>query len=176
MAQITRVDANARPPIGRADDRAAGLSGRRFERPAQTLVHILPTPEVYDLLASRPGGLTQGEVAERLQHYGSNVIREIKGTPLILKFLLAHCSGDFFLFLRVSQDAESLLYSHSSENLCNGIFLDRHALSAETGDTLVLATSGEQLEQDWCVEADGDHFIRAHNSHRYLPQCANMES
>src|SRR4029079_3902044 len=42
---------------------------------------------VYTTLETRPHGLTQAEAAERLQRYGPNLIQEIKGTPLILKFL-----------------------------------------------------------------------------------------
>lgn len=44
--------------------------------------------EVYRLLKSSAGGLSNQEAADRLRQYGRNVISEIKGTPLILKFLL----------------------------------------------------------------------------------------
>ena len=38
-------------------------------------------------LGSSRGGLTSEEAAKRLEQYGPNEIREIKGRPLILKFL-----------------------------------------------------------------------------------------
>ena len=38
-------------------------------------------------MQTRPEGLTQEEVAERLRRYGRNAIREVKGKPLIVKFL-----------------------------------------------------------------------------------------
>jgi magnesium-transporting ATPase (P-type) len=53
----------------------------------QSTVAALPIPDVYQVLEARPGGLTQAEAAARLQHYGPNAIREVKGTSLVLKFL-----------------------------------------------------------------------------------------
>ena len=47
---------------------------------ASEAIHTLPAPNIYAALSTRPVGLTQAEAAERLQHYGRNVIREIKGT------------------------------------------------------------------------------------------------
>ena len=43
--------------------------------------------ELYDSLGSSPQGLTSDEAAKRLEQYGRNEIREIKGRPLIWKFL-----------------------------------------------------------------------------------------
>jgi magnesium-transporting ATPase (P-type) len=59
----------------------------RMERDLGAAVATLPIAEVYQALDTRPGGLTQAEAAARLQRYGPNAIREVKGTPLILKFL-----------------------------------------------------------------------------------------
>ena len=42
---------------------------------------------LYESLGSSPQGLTSEEAAKRLEQYGRNEIREIKGRPLILKFL-----------------------------------------------------------------------------------------
>jgi magnesium-transporting ATPase (P-type) len=42
---------------------------------------------MYQALLSRPDGLSSDEVAARLQQYGPNTIREIKGRSPILKFL-----------------------------------------------------------------------------------------
>ena len=43
--------------------------------------------ELYESLGSSAQGLTSEEAAKRLEEYGRNEIREIKGRPLILKFL-----------------------------------------------------------------------------------------
>ena len=50
-------------------------------------IQSLPTVQVYQALATGPGGLTQAEAAARLQHYGRNALQEVKGKPLYLKFL-----------------------------------------------------------------------------------------
>jgi P-type Ca2+ transporter type 2C len=63
------------------------VANTRLERDLGSKVATLPTVAVYQMLESQPGGLTQAEAATRLQRYGPNAIREIKGTPLILKFL-----------------------------------------------------------------------------------------
>ena len=49
--------------------------------------HALRRPEVLEALLSSESGLTAGEAADRLKQHGANEIREVKGTPLILKFL-----------------------------------------------------------------------------------------
>ena len=49
-------------------------------------IHTLLIPQVYEALQTRPEGLTQLEAEERLRRFGRNVLREIKGKPLILKF------------------------------------------------------------------------------------------
>lgn len=48
--------------------------------------HALTVPEVYQHYRSGPGGLTQAEAGVRIGQYGKNVIREVKGKPLIFKF------------------------------------------------------------------------------------------
>jgi Ca2+-transporting ATPase len=50
-------------------------------------IHTVSTAEVYQALATRPEGLTQTEAEERLEHFGRNVIREVKGKPLWVRFL-----------------------------------------------------------------------------------------
>ena len=50
-------------------------------------VHGLSVPEVYTALETTAQGLAKSEAEERLKRYGSNTITEIKGKPLILKFL-----------------------------------------------------------------------------------------
>jgi len=52
-----------------------------------TAIHTIPVGEVYAALATQPHGLTAGVAAERLARYGPNVIHEVKGTPLFMKFL-----------------------------------------------------------------------------------------
>lgn len=50
-------------------------------------VPALPVLEVYQALQSHPEGLSQTEAAERLGQWGANVIREVKGKPLVLRLL-----------------------------------------------------------------------------------------
>jgi Ca2+-transporting ATPase len=47
----------------------------------------LTPSDVYTLLGTQAEGLSTEEASERLARYGPNAIREIKGKPLILKFL-----------------------------------------------------------------------------------------
>jgi len=49
--------------------------------------HQLTAEELYAALGTGPSGLTSEEAAKRLEQYGPNEIREIKGRPLIFKFL-----------------------------------------------------------------------------------------
>ena len=49
--------------------------------------HQLTVDELYEVLSTSADGLSSAEVAARLSRYGANEIREIKGRPLILKFL-----------------------------------------------------------------------------------------
>ena len=50
-------------------------------------IHFLPIIEVYQKSVTNPLGLSEEEAQKRLRTFGPNVIREIKGKPLILKFL-----------------------------------------------------------------------------------------
>ncbi len=50
-------------------------------------IETIPAPEVYAALGARPGGLSREEAAKRLERYGPNNIREIKGKSLLVKFL-----------------------------------------------------------------------------------------
>ena len=50
-----------------------------------TAIAALSTTAVYQALDTQPEGLRQSEAASRLQHFGPNTIREVKGTPIILK-------------------------------------------------------------------------------------------
>lgn len=45
-------------------------------------------PQVFQTLGSQPRGLNPDEAAQRLQQYGPNSLVEIKGQPLLVKFLL----------------------------------------------------------------------------------------
>lgn len=49
--------------------------------------------EAFSILGSRPGGLTQNEVEERLHHYGLNVITKTKGKSLWIRFLANFTHG-----------------------------------------------------------------------------------
>lgn len=57
------------------------------KRDQRTFIHSLSVPEVFSILGSGPSGLSQDEAKKRLQQYGQNVITEVKGKPLWLRFL-----------------------------------------------------------------------------------------
>lgn len=57
------------------------------EIPQKYNYYRLTTAEVYEKLDTRPEGLSQAEATARLEKYGRNEIRRIKGKPLIVKFL-----------------------------------------------------------------------------------------
>jgi magnesium-transporting ATPase (P-type) len=50
-------------------------------------IQSLPIIEVYNTLATEPQGLSQAEAEGRLEHFGHNVIRKVKGKPLWVKFV-----------------------------------------------------------------------------------------
>ncbi len=50
-------------------------------------IHTLPVPEVFSILSSGPGGLSQDDAEKRLQRYGQNVITKVRGKSLWIKFL-----------------------------------------------------------------------------------------
>ncbi|MHC1770406.1 MAG: cation-translocating P-type ATPase [Flexilinea sp.] len=48
---------------------------------------VYQEPEAFSILGTRPGGLNQDEVEERLHYYGLNVITKVKGKSLWIRFL-----------------------------------------------------------------------------------------
>ena len=50
-------------------------------------LHMLPASAVYGALTTRPAGLTQTEIEERLRFFGANVIDEPPRTPDAVRFL-----------------------------------------------------------------------------------------
>lgn len=50
-------------------------------------IHRLSLDEVFSSLNTGTGGLTDNEAKLRLEKYGKNVLKEQKGTPLLMKFL-----------------------------------------------------------------------------------------
>ncbi len=58
-----------------------------FEVEPRTDLHAVPIPEIYIRLETRPQGLTEAEVQERLNRFGPNRLVQTKGKPLVLKFL-----------------------------------------------------------------------------------------
>ncbi len=50
-------------------------------------IQTLSVPEAFPSLGSGPDGLSQDEARNRLAYYGQNVITEIKGKPLWIRFL-----------------------------------------------------------------------------------------
>ena len=65
----------------------ADSTGTPIEGGLTPPIQALSVSEVYNTFQTRPQGLTQSEADERLQRFGANVIREMRGKPLILKFL-----------------------------------------------------------------------------------------
>jgi Ca2+-transporting ATPase len=53
----------------------------------QKKIYSLPVEAVYPALDTRPDGLNQSEAEKRLLEHGLNVLLEVKGKPLYLKFL-----------------------------------------------------------------------------------------
>lgn len=63
------------------------LNGENNIEKLEKVIHKLSINEVYEALNTSSSGLTQEEAEMRLHKYGTNTIQEIKGKPLILKFL-----------------------------------------------------------------------------------------
>jgi magnesium-transporting ATPase (P-type) len=83
--------------------------------------------EVFTSLKTRPEGLTRDEAGERLEHFGLNSIREIRGRSLLVKFLanfihlmaiLLWIAGVVALMARLPQLAISIW----TVNIINGAF------------------------------------------------------
>ena len=56
--------------------------------PAQIAdIHTYPVSEIFPILNSGDAGLSQDEAARRLKYLGQNVLTEVKGKPLWIKFL-----------------------------------------------------------------------------------------
>jgi Ca2+-transporting ATPase len=53
----------------------------------QKYIYSLSVEAVYPALDTRPDGLNQSEAEKRLHEHGPNVLQEVKGKPLYLKFL-----------------------------------------------------------------------------------------
>ncbi|NLG49613.1 MAG: cation-transporting P-type ATPase [Chloroflexi bacterium] len=60
---------------------------RATTEPPSSDVAALPAEQVYAALDSRPDGLTQAEAEQRLERYGRNMLREVQGPSLWLRFL-----------------------------------------------------------------------------------------
>lgn len=50
-------------------------------------IYTRPVVEVYETVESSPKGLSSEEAGRRLESYGPNVITQVKGKPLWIKFL-----------------------------------------------------------------------------------------
>ncbi len=75
----------APPEVAEVEEAAPGLAA-------------LPPEEVYGALGTSPEGLTSAEARERLERYGPNLLREARGTPLIVR-LLSNFTGVMALLL-----------------------------------------------------------------------------
>ena len=60
--------------------------GDQKENDEHNPIHSIPVPDVYRVLSTRSTGLRPAEVEEQRVIYGRNVISEIKGKSLIVKF------------------------------------------------------------------------------------------
>jgi Ca2+-transporting ATPase len=93
----------------------------------QKNIFALSVEAVYPALDTRPDGLNQSEAEKRLLEHGPNILREVKGKPLYLKFLanfthlmaiLLWIGGIVALIARMPQLAIAVWMV----NLINGIF------------------------------------------------------
>ncbi len=90
-------------------------------------VHVLSPGDVWAALGSRPEGLSPDEAAARLARFGPNAIREVRGKPLVLRFLanfthlmaLLLWAGGLVGFLAGMPQLGIAIWS---VNLINGIF------------------------------------------------------
>jgi P-type Ca2+ transporter type 2C len=73
--------------MSRVGSQKPGATCASAVSPLRDTIATRPISEVYQALESQPGGLSQAEAAVRLERVGPNAIREVKGRPLILKFL-----------------------------------------------------------------------------------------
>lgn len=96
------------------------------EKPDQP-IQTLPIDAVYRALATEPAGLAQAEAEIRLQRFGSNALREVAGTPLVLKLfsnfthfmaILLWIGGFIAFFAQLPQLAIAIWLV----NLINGAF------------------------------------------------------
>lgn len=99
----------------------------RFNPQEVAAIETRSVLEVYKLLETRPGGLSQAEAADRLARFGPNAIIELKRKPLILKFLanfihlmavLLWLAGFVAIIAKMPQLAVSIWMV----NLINGVF------------------------------------------------------
>ena len=106
-------------------------------------LHTLPRDEVYGALATRPEGLTQAEAEERLQRFGRNVLREVRGKPLWIKFLanfthlmaLLLWAGGLVGFIAQMPQLGIAIWM---VNVINGVFSFWQEYKAEKGNTAKL--------------------------------------
>jgi magnesium-transporting ATPase (P-type) len=99
----------------------------RFNAKAAAAIEVLSVPEVYELLDTGPGGLSQAEAADRLVRFGTNTIKEIKRKPLLLKFLanFVHLMAVLLWlagFVAIIAKMPQLAISIWMVNLINGVF------------------------------------------------------
>ncbi len=57
-----------------------------YEKGGKEVFFPLPIEDIYTELGTEATGLTEDEAARRLERYGPNVLREVKGKPLLLRF------------------------------------------------------------------------------------------
>jgi magnesium-transporting ATPase (P-type) len=89
MAHAERIDNHRRSHaecVDLADTDSVAVPSIPLSR-LLSAIHANPVSEVYDRLATCPFELSTSEAGERLARYGPNVIRDVKGRPLVVNVL-----------------------------------------------------------------------------------------
>ncbi|MDI6831394.1 MAG: cation-transporting P-type ATPase [Actinomycetota bacterium] len=99
-------------------------------------IHRLNAEEVYKALGTSPQGLSSEEAARRLEEYGPNEIRKVRGVPLVKK-LLSHFTHFFAILLWIGgglsfiADQAALGYAIIAVIFINAIFTFIQEFKAE---------------------------------------------
>ncbi|MCX7614337.1 MAG: cation-transporting P-type ATPase [Clostridiales bacterium] len=113
----------------------ANIENQLNEEKGRT-IQRLSVSEVYDTMGIGAKGLSKEEAEKRLQEYGKNILQEVKGTPLILKFfanfthmmaILLWIAGILALIAKMPQLAIAVWMV----NVINGVFSFMQEFRAE---------------------------------------------
>ncbi|MDY6796469.1 MAG: cation-transporting P-type ATPase [Actinomycetota bacterium] len=136
-------------------------------------IHKQDIDEAYKALGTGPRGLSQGEARERLQEYGPNKIRSVKGVPLWKK-LISHFTNFFAILLWVGailsffSDQTALGYAIIAVIFINAIFTFVQEYKAEKATEALMKMlppmaavirDGEETEVEATQLVPGDLII-----------------